>query len=291
MRILGEKELLLVSLEGLKVTNGYKLPNSPFVCVSIKDKDETMYRIHFSTIKRAKALANTRKKCVELFAVPVISTDTGHSTETMYFFNDVCIKEYEKTLNESNVEEYSREDLYDYESSTSGFDDDDEEREEEFEEEFERNVTLAGNKAKKLLHELAKFYLSAEMIDKNEYLKAKLEIEQETVTGLIFQLEVSKVAIKKLSKDIYMDRANSKLYDSLSKLQRIVLDINVTLSGIVKDSVKDMKDIKTRFNEIESEVDTAKNLVDGDVVVSSKNPRQALAYIRKQLSAGEDVEE
>lgn len=302
MRILGEKSTLTVSLDGLSTTAAYKLPNKSFYCVSIKDKSRTYYKVHFSSSERAKKLSNTRKKEIELIEVPVVSTENGQSTEILHFYKDICVREYEDMLANIEADEKA---FVNRVSSDNGGDDidpsyfDDEESELAHEEaEFDLSFTRIDEeskiKAQNLLSNLAKFYLDADMIDKNEFLKAKLEIEQESVSGLILQLDMSKEGIRKLMKKIYTDRASVKSYDALAKLQRIVLDINESLSRMIKDSVGDMKDIKERYAEREVLEESNNDKIEGSVVVSGDNPSDIMKYLesnRKKQEQGDDEKE
>lgn len=295
MRILGDKEDIVVSLEGLRVTTAYKLPRSNFYCVSIKDENKTYYKIHFSSSGRAKMLANTNKSQITLMAVPVVSTDTGTSTETLYFYKEVCMKEYEKVLNEDNSKPYSKETIVNSEDYNidKDFDEHEDEDEDEliakFEIEFAHKSAEAEMKAKNLLSSLSKFYLSVDMIDKNEYLKHKLELEQKGVAGLIFQLEVSRMAIKDVMLQIYLGKATSKQMDSLSKLQRIVLDINISISTLIKDSVKDMKDIKERYEEIKELMNSEDKTIEGNVVISGSNPTDVMKHLKEAMNRDSDM--
>lgn len=293
MRILGDKDTVFISLDGLRLTSPYKTSSSPFYLVSIKDRDDsTLYKVLFSSLKRAKLLSGTKKQDIELIEVPLVSTESGQSTERLYFYREVCIKEYENILN--SLDKYQQTLIQKIQKDKENnivdpeyFDDEEleaEELEAEFEVFYNKASQEAQERAKRLLTSLAKYYLDAEIIDKNEFLQAKIEIEEQSVSGLIFQLDMSKIAIKKLVQKIYMDKSATKGYEALAKLQRIVVDVNESISKLVKESVKDMKDMKDRFLEqgMSQEEETAKIL--GEVVLSSENPNDAVEFIKNQMS-------
>ena len=48
----------------------------------------------------------------------------------------------------------------------------------------------ASNESKKLMNSLLKFYLSSELIEKNDYIKAKAKVDMMTQAGLVKQLQL-----------------------------------------------------------------------------------------------------
>lgn len=83
----------------------------------------------------------------------------------------------------------------------------------------------AGQQAKKTINTLLKFYLSEEIIDNNEYVKAKMKIEEMTLGSLIFQMETAERAITTLLEQIDDGDVSPRMFEVLGTLQKSMLDI------------------------------------------------------------------
>jgi hypothetical protein len=55
---------------------------------------------------------------------------------------------------------------------------------------YDEMKNVASNESKKLMNSLLKFYLSNELIEKNDYIKAKAKVDMMTQAGLIKQLQI-----------------------------------------------------------------------------------------------------
>lgn len=83
----------------------------------------------------------------------------------------------------------------------------------------------ASNQAKKTISTLLKFYLSEEIIDNDEYVKAKMKIEEMTLSSLIFQMETAERAITTLLQQIDDGDVSPRMFEVLGTLQKSMLDI------------------------------------------------------------------
>lgn len=84
----------------------------------------------------------------------------------------------------------------------------------------------AKNKAKKVMDSLLKFYLSEEIIEEQEYIKAKSELDKTALSALIKQMENSERAITILMRQIDDEGdVSPRMFEVLSDLQRTMLDI------------------------------------------------------------------
>ncbi len=84
----------------------------------------------------------------------------------------------------------------------------------------------AKNKAKKVMDSLLKFYLSEEIIEEQEYIKAKSELDKSALSALIKQMENSERAITILMRQIDEEGdVSPRMFEVLSDLQRTMLDI------------------------------------------------------------------
>jgi hypothetical protein len=83
----------------------------------------------------------------------------------------------------------------------------------------------AKAKAKKVMNSLLSFYLSEEIIEEHEYIKAKSEIDEYALSMLIRQMQNSETAISSLMDTIEEGDAPPRIFELLSELQRTLLDI------------------------------------------------------------------
>lgn len=83
----------------------------------------------------------------------------------------------------------------------------------------------ASNESKKLMNSLLKFYLSSELIEKNDYIKAKAKVDMMTQAGLIKQLQVSERSIDTLMRLIDSGEMTPRMFEVLGGLQKTMLDI------------------------------------------------------------------
>jgi len=79
--------------------------------------------------------------------------------------------------------------------------------------------------AKKTINTLLKFYLSEDIIDNDEYIKAKMKIEEMTLGSLIFQMETAERAITTLLQQIDDGDVSPRMFEVLGTLQKSMLDI------------------------------------------------------------------
>lgn len=81
-------------------------------------------------------------------------------------------------------------------------------------------------KAKRVMKSLLSFYLSEEIIDEHEYIKAKSELDEYALSMLIRQMQNSESAISTLMNTIINEGDTSpRMFEVLSDLQRTLLDI------------------------------------------------------------------
>jgi hypothetical protein len=80
-------------------------------------------------------------------------------------------------------------------------------------------------KAQKVMDKLLRFYLSEEVIEEQEYIKAKAELDKQALGSLIKQMENSDRAINILMDTIFDGDVAPRMFEVLSDLQRTMLDI------------------------------------------------------------------
>ena len=90
---------------------------------------------------------------------------------------------------------------------------------------YVKKKDAASEKAKKTINSLLKFYLSEEIIDNDEYVKAKMRIEEMTLGSLLFQMETAERAITTLLQQIDDGDVSPRMFEVLGTLQKSMLDI------------------------------------------------------------------
>jgi len=111
--------------------------------------------------------------------------------------------------------------------------------------EYDAEEDKAENEAKELLVAVANLYLDKNIINESDYLKFKSGIEVKGLSSLIFQLNVSRKAIFKLTEEIHLGKTHPRHFEVLAGLQRVVLDISKFLQehvGNIEKSIKGMRD-------------------------------------------------
>jgi hypothetical protein len=85
--------------------------------------------------------------------------------------------------------------------------------------------STSTNSAKKLMNSLLKFYLSEELIQKNEYIQLKAKVDVMTMAQLIYQMQTAEHAITILMRSIDAGEVSPRMFEVLGGLQKTMLDI------------------------------------------------------------------
>jgi hypothetical protein len=100
-------------------------------------------------------------------------------------------------------------------------------------------------RARILLVSLTKFFLKDKAVD-DEYIICKLAVEEEGMSAILYQLEIARKAIFKLTEQIHTANfAQPRLFEVLSSMQRILLDITKFQTEYfdkIEDSIKKIGD-------------------------------------------------
>jgi hypothetical protein len=90
---------------------------------------------------------------------------------------------------------------------------------------FAKIIEKSKNQAKKSIDTLLKFYLSIDIIEKEEYIKAKRELDIQSLSALIFNMEASQHAIISMLENIDNGEVHPRMFEVLGGLQKTLLDI------------------------------------------------------------------
>jgi hypothetical protein len=155
---------------------------------------------------------------------------------------------------------------------------------------YVKKKDAASEKAKKTINSLLKFYLSEEIIDSDEYVKAKMRIEEMTLSSLLFQMETAERAITTLLQQIDDGDVSPRMFEVLGTLQKSMLDIikSQTMYMIateegVKKIARDY-DVYSQRKLVKNE-DSKKTQTSGNVNRGTKN---LMMQIQDELKKDED---
>ena len=305
MRIAGNNKMVAVVRNMHTFTTPYRLPNTNFFCVSLKREKDTIYQVHFDSTDAAKRFRNGKKEVVDIISLDIVSDDNGGVLSSVYFGSKKTMDLYVARMVAADAAELERkasevevrqvqtlESLasLDFGDLPEVVDAELEAKMQEFEDAYEIKTKAAAQSAKNLLTEVAKFYLEQKYIDGNTYLKYKLEIEEQGLAALFFQLEVSLQASKHLSKQIFLGNANVKQYEALAQLQRVILDVNKYRSQLFKEVVEDLQNIEQRSMIMESK-SSEEGVEEGEEIGLSTPSRKTLIEQMKKFKESDKNEE
>lgn len=83
----------------------------------------------------------------------------------------------------------------------------------------------ADKQAKKTIDALMKFYLDSDIIEHNEYVKAKRKMDEMTMSSLVYQLQAGERALTRLLETIEDGDMAPRMFEVLATLQKSMLDI------------------------------------------------------------------
>lgn len=83
----------------------------------------------------------------------------------------------------------------------------------------------ADAQAKKTITSLMKFYLDADIIEHDEYVKAKKKMDEMTMSSLVYQLQAGERALTTLLQTIEDGELAPRMFEVLATLQKSMLDI------------------------------------------------------------------
>jgi hypothetical protein len=143
----------------------------------------------------------------------------------------------------------------------------------------------ASNESKKLMNSLLKFYLSNELIEKNEYIRAKAKVDMMTQAGLIKQLQVSERSIDTLMRLIDSGEMTPRMFEVLGGLQKTMLDIMKHQTLHMMAAEENMKKLK---RDIDVYQDTPEKSIKLEGKTVSRGTRNLMKEIQEELGNNEE---
>lgn len=147
-------------------------------------------------------------------------------------------------------------------------------------------------KAKKVMEGLLKLYLSDEIIEEQEYIKARVELDKMSLGALIFQMETAERAIITMLDNIDSGEMHPRMFEVLGGLQKTLLDIVKSQTMYLMASEENMKKLsrdidvyKPQFKAIAAEKSSSPN-----AVVSSRGTKELMKSIQAGIQDAEAEE-
>ncbi len=147
-------------------------------------------------------------------------------------------------------------------------------------------------KAKKVMDGLLKLYLSEEIIQEQEYIQARVELDKMSLGALIFQMETAERAIITMLDNIDSGEMHPRMFEVLGGLQKTLLDIVKSQTMYLMASEENMKKLsrdidvyKPQYKAIAAEK-TASNTG----LISSRGTKELMRSIRAEIQEVENVQ-
>ena len=147
----------------------------------------------------------------------------------------------------------------------------------------------ASSKAKSLMNSLLKFYLSREMIEKNEYIQLKAKVDVMTLANLMNQMEIAEHAIVTLMRTIDAGEFSPRMFEVLGGLQKTMLDIMKHQTLHMMAAEENMKKLK-RDVDIYSDSQAIDITPKNETVSVSRGTRNLMREIQSELGNEETDE-
>jgi len=164
---------------------------------------------------------------------------------------------------------------------------------------YEELKSNATKKAQKTITALMKFYLDADIIEKDEYIAAKKKMDEMTMSSLIYQLNAGERALTTLLQTIDDGELAPRMFEVLATLQKSMLDIIKSQTMYLMASEESTKRI-ARDIEIYKKRDDVREIEQSGGDKENKNLQRGTKDLMAAIQAGikntpiddiEDIEE
>ena len=125
----------------------------------------------------------------------------------------------------------------------------------------------AKAKAQQITERLSNYYFDQKYINEHPYIPNKIAQEMDNIRMLIKMLCVNEKAQDTLIQNITMNSGKGALYQSLTALQKSMLDIQKQLNDLVGDLESIFKEMQANAEQTFAEKPKETNLEDGSMVV------------------------
>lgn len=143
----------------------------------------------------------------------------------------------------------------------------------------------ASKKAIKTITSLMKFYLDADIIERDEYIQAKKKMDEMTMGSLIYQLQAGERALTTLLETIEDGELAPRMFEVLATLQKSMLDIIKSQTMYLMAAEESTKRI-ARDIEIYRKKDDVRTIEEAGGDTSNKNVQKGTKDLMAAIQAG-----
>lgn len=157
---------------------------------------------------------------------------------------------------------------------------------------YETMRSGAYAKAKRVMDGLLKLYLSQEIIEEQEYIKARVELDKMSLGALIFQMETAERAIITMLDNIDSGEMHPRMFEVLGGLQKTLLDIVKSQTMYLMASEENMKKLSRDIDVYKPQykaIATEKSNNNG--MISSRGTKELMRSIQSNLKEDSQNEE
>jgi len=148
----------------------------------------------------------------------------------------------------------------------------------------------AKSKAQKVMNNLLKFYLSEEIIEEHEYIKAKAELDEYALSMLIRQMQNSESAISTLMDTINEGDTSPRMFEVLSDLQRTLLDIIKSQTMYMVAIEENAKKISRDIDVYHTSHETQSSKKGGQSGVKTRGTKDLMRALQESINE-EDIQD
>jgi hypothetical protein len=156
--------------------------------------------------------------------------------------------------------------------------------------EYDEVKNRSVEQAKKLMNGLLKFYLSEDLINKNEYIKLKAKTDVMTLSNLINQMQIADHAITTLMRTIDSGELSPRMFEVLGGLQKTMLDIMKHQTLHMMAAEENMKKLKRDIDIYSDDSEKPKQISTGSGSVN-RGTRNLMKEIQAELGNEESIDE
>jgi hypothetical protein len=154
---------------------------------------------------------------------------------------------------------------------------------------YETMRTGAYAKAKRVMDGLLKLYLSQDIIEEQEYINARLELDKMSLGALIFQMETAERAIITMLDNIDSGEMHPRMFEVLGGLQKTLLDIVKSQTMYLMASEENMKKLSRDIDVYKPQYKAIAAEKSNNGMISSRGTKELMRSIQSDLK--EDVKE
>jgi len=166
---------------------------------------------------------------------------------------------------------------------------------------FTKLKEQCNDEARIMINNAIGFILPVEMVEGNNYLKNKLEVDVMSLSGMLYQLRANEAMQKAMMEEVDRGFMHPRMFEVFSGLSKTIAEINKQLLGTVEAIKLTYKDVKNDIKEQQTEAlgtsqkDSNGMITQGDGGVVSMGTKELINSVKQRTSSKEeniqDIEE